>query len=60
MLLILKYTGAITLWIIILSVGEYLLKTKIIEFRLDWFKYIYYFGLGVLAYNSMQSILKDK
>ena len=38
----------------------YLLKSKIIEFRIHWFKYIYYYGLGIISWYPCNYILNHK
>jgi hypothetical protein len=46
----LNYLGAIVLYIIIISVGKYLITSKIIEFKYEFFQYPYYLGLGVISW----------
>jgi hypothetical protein len=49
-LLILEYIGALTLYVIIISVGIHLIETKIVSFKFDWILYFYYAGLGILSW----------
>ena len=55
-----EYIACIILYLMIISIGNYLLKSKIIEFRIDWFKYIYYYGLGIVSYYPCNYILNHK
>ena len=57
LLQILNYIGAIVLFSIIMSLGDYLLISKIINFQYDWVKYFYYLGLGILSFYPINYIL---
>jgi len=57
LLQILNFIGAITLYLIIVSLGIHLVTSKIIVFRWDWFEYIYYFGLGILLWHPSNYLL---
>lgn len=53
-----KYIACIVLYLVIISIGIYLLKIKVIDFRTDWFEYIYYYGLGIISWYPCDYILK--
>ena len=57
LLQILNWVAAITLYLIILSLGHHLITLKIIEFRCDWLRYFYYFGLGILTHHFTKYLL---
>ena len=57
LLQILNWIAAITLYLIILSLGHHLITLKIIEFRWDWLTYFYYFGLGILIHHPVNYLL---
>ena len=53
-----EWFTCIMIILIITSIGSYLLKSKIIQFEIDWLEYIYYYGLGVLAWYPCNYIVK--
>ena len=57
LLQILNWIAALTLYLIILSLSQHLLTSKIIVFKWDWVRYPYYFGIGVLSWYPTYYIL---
>lgn len=59
LLTVCRYLAAAVLWSIIISIGTWLIATKIVVLRFEFFEYIYYFGLGVLGWYPISYILKN-
>jgi len=55
--LILNLIAVYTLFLIVGSLGEHLLTSKIIEFKWDWMRYFYYLGLWLLTFYATDYIL---
>jgi len=60
LLFILNWIAAVTLYLIIISIGQHLITSNIIIFKYNWISYLYYFGLGILAYYPSNYILHYK
>jgi len=54
-----SWLAALVLYLIVISIGIYLLDHKIIKFKYEWIQYPYYYGLGVLSYFPANYILKQ-
>lgn len=51
LLTVLEYIASIVLYIILISVGTYLLDNNIVNLKFkEITQYFYYFGLGILSY----------
>lgn len=58
LLIILCGIGAITLYLIIISVGIYLIESEIVNLKYKEITiYFYYFGLGILSWFPCNKIL---
>jgi hypothetical protein len=55
-LTVLNMLGGTVLFIIIMSVGIYLLEENIVVLRWDWLEIPYFFGLGILTYHPLNYI----
>ena len=55
---ILNWIAAVTLFLIIISLAQYLIASKIVAFRWDWMVYFYWFGIGILSSYPTNFILK--
>ncbi len=60
LLTLLTIVAAVTLYIIVMCVGVYLLKCDIITFNYEWLKYPYYFGLGIIYWFLSQKLFDIK
>ena len=58
LLIILEYIAAIVLYLIIISVGIYLLDNNIVNLKFkEITQYFYYFGLGILSWYPCNYII---